>query len=51
MSPPPRQRISVDLRTDLRERLFREADARVVSVSYLVARAVEDFLDRLPPLP
>lgn len=36
---------------DLGQRLAAAADERVVSENLLVVRAVEEYLDRLPPVP
>ena len=42
--------MSVRLPESIHARLRAEADARVVGVNLLVSRAVEYYLDRLPPL-
>lgn len=45
-----RPTVSARLDKDLHARLQAAADERVVSVSLLVEKAVEDYLDRLVPL-
>lgn len=51
MAPrPDRKSTSFTLREDLIERLDAEADARVVGRNLLVEKALEGYLDALPPL-
>lgn len=46
---PPRVTTALRFPPELIERLREEADARAVSVNWLVVKAVEDFLPRLIP--
>lgn len=50
MSKPDRKSVSFTLREDLVGRLDAEADARVVGRNLLVEKALEGYLDALPPL-
>lgn len=45
-----KKQLSVAIPTALHDRLTKAADDRVVGVSLLVTRALEDLLDRLPPM-
>ncbi len=48
--PKGPDRVNVTLRRDLHERLRSEATDRVLGLTILLDRAVEDFLDRLIPV-
>lgn len=48
--PPENKQVSVQLPTPLADRLEAAANDRDVSKSRLVARAVEKYLDVLPPV-
>jgi hypothetical protein len=45
------RRVQVHISPELLERLKAVAEERIVSVSLLVERGLNDWLDRLPPLP
>ena len=47
---PDRKSTSFTIREDLIERLDKEADARVVGRNLLVEKALEGYLDALPPI-
>lgn len=47
---PGQVQIQVRVPEELHVRLQRTADERVVSVNLLVTKAIESFLDRLPPM-
>lgn len=47
---PERVPLSISIPAELAERLRKEADDRVVNVSLLVAKALEEYLPNLPAL-
>lgn len=50
MSTTDRKQMSVTIRADLIDRLEKEADDRIVSKALIVEKAVEAYMDALPPL-
>ena len=48
--PPETERLNVAIPASIAERLEKESKTRMLGKPFIVARALETFLDELPPL-
>lgn len=50
MTEAKKKPVSGTIRGELVDRLYKEATDRMIGVSLLLEKAVEEYLDRLPPI-